>query len=61
VIAPVHSLFDGDILFALSVGQFEAGVMQIGILAQEAVQEAVIRAVKAADGLGRLPAWKDLR
>jgi L-aminopeptidase/D-esterase-like protein len=61
VIAPVHSLFDGDIIFALSVGQFEAGVMQVAILAQEALQEAVIRAVKTADGLGRLPAWKDLQ
>ncbi len=61
VIAPVHSLYDGDIIFALSVGRIEAGLMQVGILAQEAVQEGVIRAVKAADGLGRLPAWKDLR
>ena len=61
VIAPVHTLYDGDIVFALSVGQVEAGLMQVGILAQEMLQEAIIRAVKAADGLGRLPAWRDFQ
>lgn len=60
VIAPVHTLYDGDIVFALSVGKVEAPLMQVGILAQEMVQAAVLRAVKAADGLGRLPAWRDL-
>ena len=61
VIAPVHTLYDGDIVFALSVGQVEAGLMQVGLLAQEMLQEAIIRAVKAADVLGHLPAWRDLR
>jgi L-aminopeptidase/D-esterase-like protein len=61
VIAPVHTLYDGDILFALSVGQVEAGLMQVGIWAQEMLQKAIIRAVKAADGLGRLPAWRDMQ
>jgi L-aminopeptidase/D-esterase-like protein len=61
VIAPVHTLYDGDIVFALSVGQVEAGLMQVGILAQEMLQEAIIRAVKAADGLGRLPAWRNFQ
>jgi L-aminopeptidase/D-esterase-like protein len=61
VIAPVHTLYDGDILFALSVGQQEASLMQVGLLAQEMLQEAVLRAVTSADGLGRLPAWQDLQ
>ena len=60
VIAPVHTLYDGDIIFALSVGQFEAGVMQIALLAQEMLREAVYRAVRLADGFGRIPSWKDL-
>ena len=51
VMAPVHTLYDGDIVFALSLGQVEAGLMQVGIVAQEMLQEAIIRAVKAADGL----------
>jgi L-aminopeptidase/D-esterase-like protein len=61
VIAPVHTLYDGDIVFALSVGDFQAPLMQVGILAQEMLQSAVLRAVQNADGLGRLPAWKDLQ
>jgi L-aminopeptidase/D-esterase-like protein len=61
VIAPVHTLYDGDILFALSVGRIKAGLMQVGIIAQEILQEAIIRAVRAADGLGRLPAWRDFQ
>lgn len=60
VIVPVHTLYDGDIVFALSVGKVEAPLMQVGILAQEILQAAVIRAVQSADGLGRLPAWRDL-
>jgi L-aminopeptidase/D-esterase-like protein len=60
VIVPVHTLYDGDIVFALSVGKVEAPLMQVGLLAQEVVQEAVIRAVQAANGLGRLPGWRDL-
>ena len=61
VIAPVHTLYDGDIIFALSVGQEEAGLMQVAILGQEMLQEAIFRAVKAADGLGRLPAWRNFQ
>jgi L-aminopeptidase/D-esterase-like protein len=61
VIAPVHTLYDGDIVFALSVGEFQAPLMQVGLLAQEVLQAAVIRAVRSADGLGRLPAWRDLQ
>jgi L-aminopeptidase/D-esterase-like protein len=60
-ITPVHTLFDGDTIFALSVGDGEADLNLLGILAQEMVQEAIYRAVQAADGFGLIPAWKDLR
>jgi L-aminopeptidase/D-esterase-like protein len=60
-IAPVHTLFDGDTLFALSVGEVEFDINQVGILGQEMIREAIIRAVKAADGFGLIPAWKDLQ
>jgi L-aminopeptidase/D-esterase-like protein len=60
-IAPVHTLFDGDTLFALSIGDVEADINQVGILGQEIIQEAVVRAIKAADGFGLIPAWKDLQ
>jgi len=60
-IAPVHTLFDGDTLFALSLGEVEADLNLIGILGQEMVREAIIRAVKTADGLGLIVAWKDIQ
>ncbi|MBA4395365.1 MAG: peptidase, partial [Desulfobacca sp.] len=58
-IAPVHTLFDGDTIFSLSLGDIEADLNQIGVLGQEMVQEATIRAIRQADGLGLIPAWKD--
>jgi len=61
-IAPVHSLSDGDALFALATGTLdgEADVSRVGALAAEAVADAVLRAVRAAKGLPGLPAARDL-
>ncbi len=61
-ITPVHSLADGDTLFALSTGTLagDADVSRIGALAAEAVADAVLRAVRAAKGLPGLPAARDL-
>jgi len=33
---------------------------RIGLLAADALEQAVINAVRKADGFGLLPAWKDL-
>ena len=62
-ITPVHSLADGDTLFALATGTLdgEANVSRIGALAAEAVADAVLRAVRAAKGLPGLPAARDLQ
>jgi L-aminopeptidase/D-esterase-like protein len=62
-ITPVHSLADGDTLFALATGTLhgEADVSRIGALAAEAVADAVLRAVRAAKGLPGLPAARDLQ
>ncbi len=59
-IRPIHSTVDGDLIFALSAGEESADVNALGILAEEAVAESVQRAVREADGLGFLPAYKDL-
>ena len=61
-ITPVHSLADGDTLFALATGTLAGGgdVSRVGALAAEAVADAVLRAVRAARGLPRLPAVRDL-
>ncbi len=59
-ISPIHSTVDGDLIFALSAGNRSADVNSIGLMAEEAVATAVIRAIQAADGMGILPAYKDL-
>jgi len=60
-IRPVHTMFDGDALFALSVGDSEeakvaADVSVTGALAVRAVAEAVLRAALTAAPAGGLPA-----
>lgn len=59
-LSPAHATFDGDVTFCLSLGERPAELNQLGVLAAEAVAEAVNRAVEKADGWGVLPAWKDL-
>ena len=61
-IAPVHSMNDGDTLFALATGRWAlaADVNIIGALAADVVAEAVLNAVRHATGLPGLPAVRDL-
>jgi len=59
-VSPVHSTVDGDLIFALSAGQEKEDVNTIGLMAEEAIALAVLRAIESADGLGFLPAYKDL-
>lgn len=59
-LSPALSLVDGDLIVALSTGQVRAHVHQVGVLAERAVAEAILVAVRQADGFGLLPAVKDL-
>ncbi len=61
VIRPFHSHLDGDLTIVLSVGDKDADLSRIALLAAEVLQRSVIKAVQSADGLGILPAWKDRR
>jgi L-aminopeptidase/D-esterase-like protein len=54
-IFPVNTMFDGDIAFALSLGDQKADINVLGIAAAEAVAEAIVRAVKLAKTLGGIP------
>jgi L-aminopeptidase/D-esterase-like protein len=60
-VRPAHMMLDGDTLFALSTGRDRADVNLIGAYAAEMVAEAVVRAVKAAEGIPGIPAWRDLQ
>ena len=58
-IYPVNTMFDGDIVFALSKGEAEADINTLGVMAADAVMQAVVRAVKMAPTLGGLPGLAD--
>jgi L-aminopeptidase/D-esterase-like protein len=47
-IRPVHTMLDGDTLFALSTGEIECDVNVIGTAAAEAIARAVVNAVENA-------------
>jgi L-aminopeptidase/D-esterase-like protein len=59
-LSPPHTAFDGDTLFALSVGDAPGDVTRLGLAAAEAVAHAIARGVRAATALPRLPAAADL-
>jgi L-aminopeptidase/D-esterase-like protein len=54
-IYPVNTTFDGDIVFALSLGEQQADINVLGVAAAEALAEAILRAVKMATTLGGVP------
>jgi len=58
-ITPIHTLFDGDMVFVLSKPDLDADLHLVGLLGEEALRLAVDRAIKTAHGLGVLPAYED--
>jgi L-aminopeptidase/D-esterase-like protein len=59
-ITPVHTTFDGDLVFAMATGECDADLNLVGVLGEFVVAEAIKRAVKKADGFGIIPAFKDI-
>jgi len=59
-IRPAHTEFDGDLVFALSVGQKRADLSTLGTAAAEITAQAIVRAVKTARGLGGVPSCQEL-
>ena len=59
-IRPVHTLLDGDVVFALSLGEQRGDATMIGALAADLLSEAIVRAVLAAATLYGMPAVNDL-
>jgi L-aminopeptidase/D-esterase-like protein len=62
-IVPSHTMSDGDTLFTLATGDLagDADVNRIGVLAAEAVSDAILRAVRLAKGLPGYPSVSDIR
>ena len=59
-LSPPHTAFDGDTLFALSLGDTPADVTRLGLAAADAVAQAIVRGVRAAISLPGLPAARSL-
>ncbi len=59
-LSPPHTSFDGDTLFALSVGDVAIDITRLGLAAADAVARAIVRGVRAAVSLPGLPAARDL-
>lgn len=62
-IHPVHTMYDGDTVFALATGRWEgeADLSLIGALAADAMAQAVKRAVLQATALPGIPAARDVQ
>ena len=58
-IRPVHTMADGDTIFALSTGNVAADVNVIGTAAAEVMADAVVRAVRAAKSAAGVPGLAD--
>jgi len=57
---PCHTTFDGDALFALSLGGKEADINALSLVAAETVAMAVIRSILQAETIGGVPAARDI-
>ena len=61
-IRPVHTMLDGDTVFALATGKIEAraDISVLGSVAASVLAEAVVRAVRKATALVGVPSVNDL-
>ena len=59
-IRPVHTMADGDSIYALSTGDISADVNVVGVLSALAMEKAIIRAVKKAGSGWGLPGFSKI-
>lgn len=61
-INPIHTMFDGDVIFTLATGASTVSdVNLIGLMAARVVEEAIVRAIEKATSLPDLPSVHDLK
>ena len=60
VVRPAHTMFDGDTLFALSVGNKKVDFNVVSAFAAEVIAQAIVNGVRAATSLGGRPAARDM-
>lgn len=58
-IYPVHTMYDGDTIFAVATGEIATTVDFVGAFSAEILAEAVVQAVLHAREAGGLPSYQD--
>lgn len=58
-VSPAHTMFDGDVFFAVGTGTMEARQQVLEQLAVTAVEQGVRRGVRAAESLGGVPSVRE--
>jgi L-aminopeptidase/D-esterase-like protein len=65
-IRPIHTPFDGDLLFAVATGRKEiagprpAAIMRLGMIAGDCIARAIARGVYEAESLGRNKSYREI-
>ena len=59
-IRPVHTMYDGDSLYAMSLDTVKADINAAGTMAAIAVERAIQNAVTHCESAYGIPAWKEL-
>lgn len=60
-IRPVHTMNDGDTIFSLCTNEIKANVDLVMLLAVEALEKAIARAIYASESVAGYIAYKDLK
>lgn len=58
-IRPVHTMSDGDTMFAMATGEVEASMNLVGTMAVKAVEQAIVNAATNAESLGGYKSRKE--
>lgn len=60
-IRPVHTIYDGDMIFAISTGEIEfSNVLTLGVMAQMAFEKAIVNAVMGAESIEGILSARDI-
>ena len=59
-INPIHTMYDGDTVFAMSTGKIKADVSLIGTMASEVMSMSIVNAIKSAKGYEGILSYKDI-
>ncbi|WP_024613458.1 P1 family peptidase [Clostridium sp. Ade.TY] len=57
---PAHTMFDGDTIFTMATNEVDADITTIGMIASNVMEKAILRAIKEAETLNGVKAYKDL-